>query len=138
MDALDAEKMRLAEKLGLEPTPIDDLYRELGSGPHVYRVKGEPFGLRDRIWDRYIHEDTPFGTVMLSSLGRHLGVPMPVSDAINTILSTVEQVDFEAVGRTVETLGLAGMSLEEIEYYLQYGGGLETAVSGVAASSTST
>ena len=121
MDALDAEKMSLAARLGLQPTSIDDLYREHGSGPEVYRVKGEPFGLRDRIWDRYIHEDTPFGTVMLSSLGRHLDVPMPVCDAINTLLSVLEQVDFAEVGRTVETLGLGDMSLAEIKHYLHNG-----------------
>jgi opine dehydrogenase len=121
MDALDAEKMALAAALGLEPIAIDDLYRENGSGPEVYRRKGEPFGLRDRIWPRYIEEDTPFGTVMLSSLGRQLGVPMPVSDSITALLSVVEQTDFWAVGRTTETLGLAGMSALEIAQYLHEG-----------------
>jgi opine dehydrogenase len=121
MDALDAEKMALAEALGLEPISIDDLYRETGSGPEVYRRRGEPFGLRDRIWARYIEEDTPYGTVMLSSLGRQLGVPMPVSDAINTLLSVVEKTDFVAAGRTAETLGLAGMSAAEITHFLAEG-----------------
>jgi opine dehydrogenase len=121
MDALDAEKMALAETLGLEPIAIDDLYREHGSGPHIYRSSGEPFRLRDRIWPRYIDEDTPFGTVMLSSLGRQLGVPTPVCDSVNTLLSVVEQKDFHALGRTVETLGLAGMSADEIRHTLDNG-----------------
>lgn len=121
MDALDAEKMSLSRALGLEPISIDDLYVELGSGPHVYRVKGEPFGLRDRIWNRYIYEDTPYGTVMLSSLGRQLGVPMPVSDGINTLLSVIEQTDFYAQGRTAETLGLSGMTADRIRQYLYDG-----------------
>lgn len=121
MDALDAEKMELSQALGLEPISIDDLYIENGSGPHVYRVKGEPFGLRDRIWARYIEEDTPYGTVMLSSLGRQLGVPMPVSDSINTLLSVLERKDFYAEGRTVERLGLSGMTAAEIQRYLEVG-----------------
>lgn len=121
MDALDAEKMALAAALGLEPTSIDDLYRETGSGPEVYRGSGEPFGLRDRIWPRYIDEDTPYGTVMLSSLGRQLGVPMPVCDSINTLLSVVEQTDFWTIGRTTDVLGLAGMSAEEISHFLYHG-----------------
>ena len=121
MDALDAEKMALAGALGLEPISIDDLYRETGSGPEVYRRSGEPFGLRDRIWPRYVEEDTPYGTVMLSSLGRQLGVPMPVSDAINTLLSVVETTDFVTAGRTAETLGLAGMSAPEITNFLAEG-----------------
>lgn len=121
MDALDEEKMALAVVLGLEPTSIDDLYRENGSGPEVYRRSGEPFGLRDQIWPRYIDEDTPYGTVMLSSLGRQLGVPMPVCDSINTLLSVVEQTDFWASGRTTDVLGLAGMSAEEIRHFLYHG-----------------
>ncbi len=121
MDALDREKRELSRALGLEPISIDELYVELGSGPHVYRVKGEPFGLRDRIWQRYVHEDTPFGTVMLSSLGRQFGVHMPVCDAINTLLSVVEQTDFYAQGRTVETLGLSGMNTEQLKHYLYAG-----------------
>ena len=121
MDALDAEKMELSRRLGLEPISIDDLYRELGSGPHVYRVKGEPFGLRDRIWPRYINEDTPYGTVMLSSLGKQLDVPMPVSDSINHLLSVLEGVDFYAQGRTVERLGLAGLNAAQMHQYLHDG-----------------
>jgi opine dehydrogenase len=121
MDALDAEKMALAVALGLEPISIDDLYRENGSGPEVYRAAGEPFRLRDRIWSRYVDEDTPYGTVMLSSLGRQLDVPMPVCDAVNTLLSVVEGKDFWAVGRTAEVLGLAGLSAAEIREVLDDG-----------------
>lgn len=121
LDAVDEEKMALQRALGLDVVPIDDLYRETGSGPHVYRVKGEPFGLRDRIWDRYITEDVPYGTVMYSSLGKLLGVPTPVSDGINTILSVVEQTDFWATGRTVDKLGLEGLNREQVLHYLETG-----------------
>lgn len=121
LDAVDAEKMSLLTALGLEPTSIDNLYRETGSGPHVYRVPGEPFAMRDRIWSRYIDEDVPYGTVMFSSLGRLLSVPTPVCDGINNVLSVVEEKDFWATGRTVEKLGLNGMSLEHLNVYLETG-----------------
>jgi opine dehydrogenase len=121
LDAVDEEKMAVCRALGLEPIQIDNLYRETGSGPQVYRVKGEPFNLRDRIWPRYILEDVPYGSVLLSSLGDLIGVPTPVCDGINTILSVVEQVDFWSTGRTVDKLGLAGMSVEQINEYLQTG-----------------
>jgi opine dehydrogenase len=121
MDALDAEKMALSRALGLQPISIDDLYIEFGSSPAIYREKGENFPIKDRIWRRYITEDVPYGTVMFSSLGRLLGVPTPVADSINVLLSVVEEVDFCAEGRTVEKLGLAGLSAEEISYFLQEG-----------------
>lgn len=121
LDAVDAEKMALQKALGLDIVPIDDLYRETGSGPHVYRHEGEPFGIRDRIWDRYIYEDVPYGTVLYSSLGQLLGVPTPISDGINHILSVVEQTDFWATGRTAEKLGIAGMNRDQLLRYLETG-----------------
>lgn len=121
LDAVDEEKMALQRTLNLDVVPIDDLYRETGSGPHVYRTKGEPFGLRDRIWSRYIYEDVPYGTVLYSSLGKMLGVPTPISDGINSILSVVEQTDFWKSGRTVEKMGIAGLSRDQLLHYLVTG-----------------
>lgn len=121
LDAVDAEKMEVCAALGLERRDIDSLYVELGSGPHVYRSPGEPFGLTDRIWDRYIHEDTPFGTVMISSLGAQIGVHTPVTDGINHLLSILEETDFHQMGRTVEALGLNGLTAGQINRYLETG-----------------
>jgi opine dehydrogenase len=121
LDAVDAEKMSLQQALGLEVVDIDTLYREKGSGPYVYREKGEPFGLRDRIWDRYIEEDVPYGTVLFSSLGDLLGVDTPVCDAINTILSVVKQKNYWEIGRTLDKMGIAGMSRDVLLRYLMIG-----------------
>ena len=121
LDAVDAEKMAIQKALDLEIVDIDTLYTQSGSGPHIYRHAGEPFGLRDRIWDRYIYEDVPYGTVLYSSIGQMIGVPTPISDGINHILSVTEQTDFWASGRTVEKLGIAGMSREQLKHYLETG-----------------
>ena len=121
MDALDQEKMAILAALGLKPASLDELYVEFGSSPSVYREKGEPFGVKDRIHRRYITEDTPYGTVMFSSFGRHLGVPTPLADAINHLLATLEGTDFTMHGRTVERLGLAGLSPEAMASYLYQG-----------------
>lgn len=121
LDAIDGEKMALQRTLGLDVVPIDDLYRETGSGPHVYRTPGEPFGLKDRIWDRYVTEDVPYGTVMYSSLGALVGVPTPASDSTNTILSVLDETDYWAQGRTVEKLGLAGLNRDQVVHYLETG-----------------
>ena len=121
VDALDAERMTLCRALGLDPISIDDLYRERGSSPSIYREAGEPFGQRDRAWPRYVHEDVPFGLVLMSSLGQLIGVPTPVCDSIITMLTVVEQVDFWANGRTVDRLGLAGLTAPQISHYLHTG-----------------
>lgn len=121
MDAVDQEKMALQRTLGLEELPIDNLYYETGNTPDVYRVSGEPFGLRDRIWGRYITEDVPYGSVLYSSLGRLLGVPTPVNDGINSILSAADGVDYWATGRTVARMGIAGLSKAQLIDYLETG-----------------
>jgi opine dehydrogenase len=121
LDAVDAEKMALQRALGLDVVPIDDLYRESGSGPEVYRKKGEPFGLHDRIHDRYIREDVPYGMVLYSSIGDILDVPTPLCDGITSILSAVEQTDYWAIGRTKEKMGLAGLDRDGLLYYVETG-----------------
>ena len=121
LDAVDEEKMALQRALGLDVVCIDDLYRETGSGPHVYRVQGEPFNLRDRIWDRYITEDVPYGTVLYSALGRLLDLPTPISDSINTIFCATEEVDYWTTGRNAEAMDIAGMNREQLLHFLETG-----------------
>ena len=45
MDAVDAEKMAVEIAYGLEPITVDDIYREIGSSPDIYRKPGEPFNI---------------------------------------------------------------------------------------------
>ena len=121
LDAVDEEKMALQRALGLDVVFIDDLYRETGSGPQVYRVQGEPFNLRDRIWERYVTEDVPYGSVLYSSLGRLLEVPTPVNDSLNHLFCVTEEEDYWATGRNAEALGIAGMNREQLLHYLETG-----------------
>ncbi len=123
MDAVDAEKMKLLQCLGIEPVDIDSLYIESGNSPDVYRKSGEPFAMKkkDRIWPRYTKEDVPYGMVQMASLGDMLMIPTPVCHGIANILSVAEGVDYWSVGRTVETLGIAGMGIDRLKEYLQTG-----------------
>ena len=121
LDAVDAEKMALQNALGLDVVPIDDLYRETGSGPQVYREKGEPFGLRDKIHDRYTKEDVPYGMVLYSAIGKIMDVPTPLCDGITTILSVVEQTDYWGLGRDAKKLGIDGLDREGLLHYLETG-----------------
>lgn len=121
LDAVDEEKMALQKALDLQIVPIDDLYRELGSGPEAYRHPGEPYKIPDRIWDRYITEDVPYGIVLYSSLGRLLGVPTPICDSINSVFCVLEERDFWSEGRTLARLGIEGMDRGALLHYLETG-----------------
>jgi len=65
----------------------------------------EPLGFEHR----YLTEDVEIGLVLWSSLGRELGVPTPLSDALIALAGTVLGRDLRATGRTLESLGLAGL-----------------------------
>ena len=66
-------------------------------------------------------EDAHAGNSLLASLGRNLGIKTPVVDALITLASVLNDEDFYAGGLTLENLGLAGKSVEEINDYLETG-----------------
>jgi opine dehydrogenase len=63
---------------------------------------------------RYFTEDIPYGLAPIASLARAIGVATPVTDSVVTISSAVCGKDFAHAGRSVESLGLAGMSVPQI------------------------
>jgi len=70
---------------------------------------------------RYITEDVPNGFVFYSSLAEMLGVKVPNIDAFIQIASAINQVDYKAIGRTVKTLGIDGMTAKQLTDFLYNG-----------------
>jgi opine dehydrogenase len=72
-------------------------------------------GAQSQLDHRYLTEDVGYSLVFLTDLAARLGVPTPVIDSVITIASVVLARDFRAEGkRTLSTLGLDGMSAEEL------------------------
>ncbi len=120
MHALDAEKMALLRALDVEPMPYEASYE--------YRYQGKwsdfaaasskgPFSANTR----YISEDIPMGMVLWASLGQLLGVPTPTARALIHISSVIHGTDYWQRGRTMDKLGLAGMTSRELKRYLTEG-----------------
>ncbi len=63
---------------------------------------------------RYVSEDAACGVAMLVSLGRCCGVPVPLTEAFLTVAGAINGADYMAQGRTLENLGLSGLTPEEI------------------------
>jgi len=91
----------------------DDLYELLQNNKAYVGVK-PPKDLNHR----FIVEDTVSGLVPLASLGKKLDVPTPIIDAFIRIGSAASGHDFFEEGRTVEKLGLADKTVEEIYEYI--------------------
>ena len=126
--ALDRERIALREALGYTSHhwPLEDLYSRVGET--FYGVISRNRMERQSVWrekidfhHRYVIEDVACGLALWSSLGRKLGVPTPLADVFLTLASTVNDEDYRATGRTLENLGLAGVSLDELRERLQVG-----------------
>ena len=126
--ALDDERIALRRALGYgEPDwPLADLYSRRGET--FFGVLSEERMAKQSVWrekigfdHRYVHEDIGFGLALWSSLGRRLGVPTPVSDAMLLLASVVNGVDYAVEGRTLEGLGLDRLGVDELKRRLRTG-----------------
>ena len=126
---LDRERMALLQALGCpaQPDPVTSVEQGYANSTDYFDcyAKGPGyvgFTAPDTLDHRYFHEDIGMGLVLYCSLGELLGVPTPTSEAFVKMGSAISGVDYFAKKtRTATTLGLAGMSLSEIEHYLETG-----------------
>ena len=133
IEAVDRERMAIGQKLGLTQYTLEEeirmvkwnrggvdevlpLYEAIHT-PFLEVCEG-PF----RLDVRHLLEDVPFGLVTFSSLGRLLGVPTPMCDAIITIAEGLLARDLHSNGRDITALGLdPGWSLDQVKQYLETG-----------------
>jgi len=117
---LDLQRMEVMAALGYDPRGYDWLFEaSYGSDFEGFvpdSSKG-PFSMQDR----YITEDVPVGMVLTASIGRKIGVPTPTYDAMIELASIVNDRDFYAEGRSLENLGLADLSPDQLRAFLKTG-----------------
>jgi opine dehydrogenase len=120
MHALDGEKMALLRALGVDPLSHEASYEYRYQGKWADFAAGSSKGPSSAN-TRYITEDIPIGMVLWASLGRLLGVPTPTAHSLIQISSLIHGTDYWQGGRTVEKLGLAGMTSDSLALYLMHG-----------------
>lgn len=121
LEKIDAERLAVAAALGVRSVSAREwLYLSYGSaGRDLYEaiMSTESYrGIKapQTIAHRYVFEDVPMSLVPIASLGAMLGVPTPVIEMIIKLGSILHGTDYWATGRTVESLGLAGLSVKQI------------------------
>jgi len=128
MERVDAERLAVARALGVSAVSAKDWLAI------AYGVRGETLyeaiqrnasygGIKAprTLMHRYILEDVPTGLIPIASFGRLAGVPTPFTESLIQMACGVTGIDFWRQGRTVESLGLAGMSPAEIREYVETG-----------------
>jgi opine dehydrogenase len=70
---------------------------------------------------RYVHEDVGCGLVPFSELGRLVGIPTPTIDALIVLASLSLEIDFRKTGLSLETMGLANKTPDQLLSFLESG-----------------
>jgi opine dehydrogenase len=70
---------------------------------------------------RYIVEDTAYGLVPVALLARQFGVETPIINAVIGLTSVINKTDYWRKGRSLEELGIAGISRKEFKRVLERG-----------------
>ena len=121
LDALDEERIAVAEALGLRAMRVRtwlyvaydcagrDLYEAVRSNP-AYKGIMAPSSLHHR----YLLEDVPTSLVPMISLGEQFGVETPVMRSIVEIACHLLGEDFWAIGRTTKNMGVEGLNVKQI------------------------
>lgn len=122
LKAIDDERIELGKALGLEiendpHISIRQGYLTEESYDHGYSTAPGFMGIKaqTQLDYRYYNEDAGFGLVLWVDLADRLGLELPNVRAMLQIVSSIMGRDYKAEkARTLDTLGLAGYSMEEL------------------------
>jgi opine dehydrogenase len=121
LERIDAERLAVASALGVRSvsarewlylsydSPGKDIFEAIKNTASYRGIRAPP-----SIDHRYISEDVPMSLVPISSLGSLLGVATPVIDMVIELGSILHDTDYRAMGRTAESMGLAGLTMKQI------------------------
>lgn len=126
IESLDAERIAVGKAYGVELLNVNDwisfaypgtkgetLCEKMINNPAYWDIKSP-----STIFTRQLTEDIPTGIVPIMQLGNIAGVPVPLMESIVKVSSSLLGIDFYREGRTLEKLGLEGLSKEQVKDYL--------------------
>ena len=122
IESLDAERLAVGKAYGIdlisardwisyayEGVEGDTLCERMRNNPAYYDIIAP-----NRIYCRQILEDIPTGLVPIAALGRVGGVDVSISEATSRICCTLLQKDMITQGRSLENMGISGLTIEQI------------------------
>ena len=123
LEAIDRERVAVASALGIRANTAREwlyLAYDAAGKTLIDAMRANP-GYRGikapgTIYHRYITEDVPSSLVPLASIGEMLGVETPMIRSMINMASAIHGVDYWTEGRTVERLGIRGLSVKDIRF----------------------
>jgi opine dehydrogenase len=128
-DAMDQEKMAVAAALGLRKVSNEELSKKMYA-KYVDKSTGQIHqdkyykGVNDappNLKHRYLTEDVIYGLVPMALIADAAGIETPTFDAIITLASVANEVDYWKEGVTLERLGLNGMTIDQMTRFAETG-----------------
>lgn len=127
---IDDERKNICRAFGYEEIDIKDRLYKMGYCPRkdtVYEcIQGStdiflPLEGPNDLNGRYLVEDGPYTLVCMVNVARIADVKTPLMEAVVSLAGALKGENYWEVGRTLEKVGLADMTIEEIKNYLQNG-----------------
>lgn len=125
LEKMDKERVSVAEALGFRAmTAREWLYIAYDSaGRTLFEAMRNNRGYDGimapkTLLHRYITEDVPMSLVPIASLGKFCEVETPAIDAVILLASILHGKDYWQCGRTVEKMGLEGMTLKDLQSFI--------------------
>lgn len=122
IERLDKERLDVASAYGLELMPVSEwityaypstkgvtLCERMRNNPAYYDIKAP-----GSIFTRQLTEDIPTGLLPMNELGHVAGVETPLMESFINLSSAILNTDFKRSGRTLNRLGLAGLTVGQI------------------------
>jgi len=128
LETLDRERVTVASSLGIRArtamewlkmaydTSGEDLQDAIHNQPGYMGIKAP-----STLSHRYIFEDVPMSMVPIASLGTRFGVSVVGMESIIHLACIVHRTDYRKRGRTVDKLGIDGLSVDELTRYVTEG-----------------
>jgi len=121
MEAVDSERVEIARVLCYETMSFlqvaELMYKIKAASVYEAEIQVTAHKVQmapDSLTHRYVSEDIPFGLVAVSNFGDILGIDTPAIDAMINIASIANQTDYRETGRNLKSLGIDGLSKEEL------------------------
>ena len=126
IEEFDKERLAVGKAYGIDLLSVNEwisyaypdtigttLCEKMRNNPAYHDIKSPA-----TIFTRQLTEDIPTGVLPIMALGEAAGVDVPLLRSMVDICSKLLRIDFRKEGRTLERLGLAGKSKQEIIDYL--------------------
>jgi opine dehydrogenase len=121
LERLDRERVTVATAMGINAQAALDWLEQAYSarGANLYEaIQNNPgyMGIKAprTIQHRYIFEDVPYSLVPMAAFGRRFGVDVQGIEALIQLACVVHGTDYRHRGRDLASMGLEGLSIEEI------------------------